>query len=48
MFPTLFTYQGIGFHTWGMMVMLAFLAAFMLVSARARRVGIDSDNLVPL
>lgn len=48
MFPTLFTYQGIGFHTWGLMVMLAFLAAFMLVSARARRVGIDSDNLVPL
>ncbi len=48
MFPTLFTYQGIGFHTWGLMVMMAFLAAFMLVSARARRVGIDSDNLVPL
>ena len=48
MFPTLITYQGIGFHTWGLMVMLAFLAAFMLVSTRARRVGIDSDNLVPL
>ena len=48
MFPTLFTYQGIGFHTWGLMVMMAFLAAFMLTSARGRRVGIDSDNLVPL
>ena len=48
MFPTLFTHQGIGFHTWGLMVMMAFLAAFMLVSSRARKVGIDSDNLVPL
>ena len=48
MFPTLFTYEGIGFHTWGLMVMMAFLAAFMLVSSRARKVGIDSDSLVPL
>lgn len=48
MYPTLYEYQGIGFHTWGLMVMMAFLAAFMLVSSRARKVGIDSDNLVPL
>ncbi len=48
MYPTLYEYQGIGFHTWGLMVMTAFLAAFMLVSVRARKVGIDSDNLVPL
>ena len=26
MFPTLFTYQDIGFHIWGLMVMMAFLA----------------------
>ncbi|MEL6341816.1 MAG: prolipoprotein diacylglyceryl transferase [Myxococcota bacterium] len=38
----------IGFHTWGLMVMLAFLAAFLLVSARAPKVGIEPDSLVPL
>jgi len=47
MFPTLFTYQGFGFHTWGLMVLMAFLAACLVTGARAGRVGIDSDKLVP-
>ena len=48
MFPTLFTVHGLGFHTWGLMVMLAFLAAAMVAHPRAAKVGIDPDALVPL
>ena len=47
MLPTLFQPHGspIGLHTWGLMVMLAFIAGCSLLSARAARVGIDPDDL---
>lgn len=48
MFPTLFELNGIGFHSWGLMVMLAFMAACLLSGHRGMKVGIDSDKLVPL
>lgn len=48
MYPTLFSWQGIGVHTWGLMIMLAFLAACLVTSVRAPRVGVDADRLVPL
>ncbi|MFT4974632.1 MAG: phosphatidylglycerol:prolipoprotein diacylglycerol transferase [Myxococcota bacterium] len=38
----------VGFHSWGLMVMMAFLVAFLTTSARAPKVGIDPDSLVPL
>ena len=47
MYPTLFTHQGQSFHTWGLMVTLAFLAACLVLGARVGRVGMDSDKLVP-
>jgi len=37
----------IGIHTYGLMIMLAFLAAFVTTSNRAPRVGIEADGLVP-
>ena len=48
MHPTLFTWTGIGFHTWGLMITIAFAAACLVTSARVPRVGIDADRLVPL
>lgn len=48
MHPTLFTWQGLGFHTWGLMITLAFVFAGLVTGARAARVGIDPDRLVPL
>jgi len=48
MFPTLYESGGLAFHSWGLMVMLAFLGACLVTSARARRIGIDSDKLVPM
>ena len=48
MFPTLFTYQGVGFHSWGLMVLIAFFSACILANHRAARVGIDPDKLVNL
>ena len=46
MHPTLFTWEGLGIHTWGLMIMVAFSAACLAVALRARRVGIDPDRLV--
>jgi len=45
--PTLFTHQGLSFHTWGLMVTLAFAAACLALQLRVWRVGIDSDKLIP-
>jgi phosphatidylglycerol:prolipoprotein diacylglycerol transferase len=47
MFPPLFTHQGQSFHTWGLMVTLAFLVACLVLGSRVGRVGMDSDKLVP-
>lgn len=47
MYPTLFTHQGQSFHTWGMMITLAFLVACLVLGSRVGRVGMDSDKLVP-
>ncbi len=46
MFPTLYEVQGVGLHTWGLMVTLAFLVAVAVVQVRAPRVGIEPDRLV--
>ncbi len=46
MHPTLFEFQGLGFHTWGLMVLLGFVAACLVVGLRAPKVGIDPDKLV--
>ena len=48
MFPTLFSANGIELHTWGLMVVTAFLAASLVASVRAPRVGIEADKLVPM
>lgn len=48
MFPTLFSANGIELHTWGLMVVTAFLAASLVASVRAPRVGIEPDKLVPM
>ena len=46
MYPTLYQVSdGFGIHTYGLMIMLALLAAFVVSSQRARQVGIDSDEL---
>ena len=46
MYPTFFRFQGQGFHMWGLLVMLAFAAAILVLNRRARKVGIDPDVLV--
>ena len=48
MHPTLYELNGLGLHTWGLMVTLAFLGAFLVSHLRAPRVGIDPDRLVPM
>jgi phosphatidylglycerol:prolipoprotein diacylglycerol transferase len=51
MYPTLYelpNLPGGGLHSWGLMVMLGFLGAFVLTGIRARAVGMDPDKLVPL
>ena len=48
MFPTLFEINGLGFHTWGLMLILAFLAASVVMQSRVARVGVDADRMVPL
>ena len=46
MYPTLYQInEGIGIHTYGIMIMMGLLAAFAYSSHRARQVGIDSDKL---
>ena len=45
MFPTLYQISdGLGIHMYGLMIMTALLAAFVVSSKRARMVGIDSDS----
>jgi phosphatidylglycerol---prolipoprotein diacylglyceryl transferase len=48
-FPTLYEIQGgaLGIHTWGVLVMLAFVAGCLLLGARGAKVGIDPDRLMP-
>lgn len=48
MHPTLITWHGLGFHTWGLMITIAFSAACLVLGSRARRIGVDPDRLVPL
>ncbi|MFM2247650.1 MAG: Prolipoprotein diacylglyceryl transferase [Pseudomonadota bacterium] len=48
MHPTLYELNGLALHSWGLMVTLAFLGAFLVVHLRAPRVGIDPDRLVPM
>ncbi|MCB9777257.1 MAG: prolipoprotein diacylglyceryl transferase [Alphaproteobacteria bacterium] len=48
MYPTLYEFGSLGFHSWGLMVMLGFIAAFFFVSRRVPRVGIDPDVMVGL
>jgi phosphatidylglycerol---prolipoprotein diacylglyceryl transferase len=46
MFPTLYQISdGLGIHMYGLMIMTALLAGFVVSSKRARMVGIDSDQL---
>ena len=47
MYPTFFRFQGQGFHMWGLLLMLGFTAAILLLNHRAKKVGIDPDLLVP-
>lgn len=47
MYPTLYEGEFASIHSWGMMVLLAFVAAAGFVSLRSSRVGIDPDKLVP-
>ncbi len=47
MYPTFFSQQGLSFHSWGLMVTIAFSAAILVLHMRAWRVGIDSDMLIP-
>lgn len=52
MWPTLYessTELGTwGVHTYGLMILVAFCGAFLLVHFRARQVGIDPDRILPL
>lgn len=52
MWPTLYestTELGTwGVHTYGLMILVAFCGAFLLVHHRARQVGIDPDRILPL
>lgn len=52
MWPTLYestTELGTwGVHTYGLAILVAFCAAFLLVHFRARQVGIEPDHLLPL
>ena len=46
MFPTIYKIGTLGFHSWGLMVMLGFIGAFALVSRRVPTVGVDPDKMV--
>lgn len=46
MFPTLYQIsEGFGIHTYGLMIMMGLLGAFVYSSNRARKIGVDSDEL---
>ena len=47
MFPTLYEApNGVGIHTYGLFIVLALSAAFLLVNHRAPRVGFNTDKLI--
>ncbi|NOY28510.1 MAG: prolipoprotein diacylglyceryl transferase [Oligoflexia bacterium] len=48
MYPTIYQHGSLGFHMWGLMVMSGFIMAFIFVSRRVPRVGIDPDAMVGL
>lgn len=48
MFPTFFQTDVVSLHSWGLMVMLAFVAAAGVTHIRAAKVGVDPDSLVPM
>ena len=52
MFPDIYTQQTatgpVEYHTWGLMLMLAFLVATLVAYFRTAKVGINPDFLVPL
>jgi phosphatidylglycerol---prolipoprotein diacylglyceryl transferase len=51
MWPTLIEVEGalgtMPVNTYGLFIMLAFSAAFLLIHTRARRVGVNPDRLIP-
>jgi phosphatidylglycerol---prolipoprotein diacylglyceryl transferase len=46
MYPTLFETGGLGIHSYGLFILLAFSAAFLTVHFRAVSVGIHPDRLI--
>ncbi len=46
MYPTIYQYGALGFHMWGLMVMLGFIGAFALVNRLVPKVGVDPDVMV--
>lgn len=52
MFPDLYTQQTatgtVEYHTWGLMLMIAFLVATLVAYVRAPKIGVNPDFLVPL
>ena len=46
MYPTLYQFsESAGIHSYGLMILLALLSAFVISSKRARMIGVDSDEL---
>ena len=46
MYPTLIEFsKNVGVHSYGLMILCALLAAFVVSSVRAKKIGIDPDNL---
>lgn len=46
MYPTLIEFsKNVGVHSYGLMILCALLAAFVVSSFRAKKIGIDPDNL---
>ncbi|MCW5945925.1 MAG: prolipoprotein diacylglyceryl transferase [Fimbriimonadales bacterium] len=48
MHPILFEVFGLSVTTWGVMLLVGFIAAFFLVRARAAKFGIPSDKIIDL
>ncbi|MCB9679315.1 MAG: prolipoprotein diacylglyceryl transferase [Alphaproteobacteria bacterium] len=52
MYPTLYELQSgaekLGMHTYGLFILLAFCAAFLLTHFRALRIGLHPDKLIPI
>ena len=47
MYPFLYEYEGLRLGVWGLMITLAFIAASLVLGARAGKGGIDPDRLMP-